>query len=135
MDATGVVDEVGVDAATRQGVFDTTALGEAQIPALADHLAPEVVAVDADRVVAPVTDRLMGLAGGLHIGTDAAVPEQIDGCLQDDFHELIGSELSGVGAEHFTHLRGELDPLRRSREDPSAGRQKRFVVQVPGRCW
>jgi hypothetical protein len=61
----GVVDEVGVDPATRPGVLDATPLGPAQIAALAGHRRPHLGAVDAHRVVGLVTDVGVGLIAAL----------------------------------------------------------------------
>ena len=57
-----------------QSEFDAAELGEAQIAALADDLAVEVLAVDAHRVVAAVAYVRAALAARLHIRSDAAVP-------------------------------------------------------------
>ena len=62
----------------RERRLDAAALRHAEIGALADHLAAQLRAGDADRVVGAVADLLVGLARGAHIGADAAEPEQID---------------------------------------------------------
>src|SRR3546814_11989985 len=49
VDAGGVVDEVGVAASARRAVLDTAELGHAQVCAFADHLGPELLAVDTQR--------------------------------------------------------------------------------------
>ena len=59
-------------------VLDAAALGDAEIGALADHLARAARAVDAQRVVGAVADVGVALVAGLHVGADAAEPEQID---------------------------------------------------------
>ena len=60
VDAGGVVDEVGVDAAAALGVLDAAELGEPEVAALAHALRPQLAAVDADRVV--------GLVAGVGVG-------------------------------------------------------------------
>ena len=65
VDAGGVVDRVGVDAHAVQRGLDAAALREAEVAALADHLAAQLAAVDAHRVVGAVADvgvRLAALA-------------------------------------------------------------------------
>ena len=54
VDAGRVVDEVGVDAPALQRELDAPRLGEAEIAALADHPAAQLLAVDADGVVGAV---------------------------------------------------------------------------------
>ena len=56
-----VVDGVGVDAAAVAREFDASGLGQAQVGALADHLDPQLDAVDADGVVGLVADLGVGL--------------------------------------------------------------------------
>ena len=54
--AGGVVDEVGVEQHAVLGRFDAALLGQAEVAALAHHLAAQFVAVDAQRVVGAVAD-------------------------------------------------------------------------------
>ena len=65
-----------------------------EVAALADDLAPQVVAVDADGVVGAVADVRVGLGGRLDVGADPAVPQQVDGREQDRLHELGGGHAS-----------------------------------------
>ena len=69
------------------------ALREAEVAALADDPAAQLAAVDADGVVGLVADVGVRLAGGLHVGADAAVPQQVDGRPQDRLDQLVGREL------------------------------------------
>ena len=61
VDAGRVVDRVGVDATRRERRLDASALGEAEVAAFADHLAAQLAAVDAQRVVGAVADLGVGL--------------------------------------------------------------------------
>ena len=61
-----------------QRVLDAAALREAEVGALADHLAAQLAAVDAHRVVGAVADLGVALAARLHVGADAAEVEQLD---------------------------------------------------------
>ena len=61
-----------------QRVLDAPALGEAEVAALADDPAAQLVAVDAQRVVGAVADVGVGLRRRLDVRADAAVPQQID---------------------------------------------------------
>ena len=63
--------------------LDAALLGEAEIAALAHDLAAQFVAVDAQRIVGAVADIGVGFRGGLDVGADAAVPQQVDRRLQD----------------------------------------------------
>ena len=73
-----VVDGVGVDQAAGERVLDPAALGEPEVAALADHLAAQLGAVDAQRVVGAVAHLGVGLGGRLDVRADAAVPQQVD---------------------------------------------------------
>ena len=46
VDAAGIVDGVGEDSATTPGELDAPALGDAEVSALADHGAAEILAID-----------------------------------------------------------------------------------------
>ena len=69
--------------AAGERVLDAAALGEAEVAALADDPAPQLDAVDAQRVVGAVADLAVRLGRRLHVGADAAVPEQVDRRLQE----------------------------------------------------
>ena len=56
IDAGGVIDSVGVDPPARQCVLDATELSEPEVAAFRDHFAPELGAVDAQRVVGAIAD-------------------------------------------------------------------------------
>src|SRR3546814_9051149 len=73
VDAGGVVDGVGVDAAATQPELDAAALGDPEIGPLADHLGTDLGGVDAHRVVAAVADLGRGLAGRLHVDRKSVV--------------------------------------------------------------
>ena len=67
----GVVDEVGVHAPAGQGELDAGRLRQAQVAALADDPAAQLVGRDPDPVVAPVRHVGIGLVRGPHVGADA----------------------------------------------------------------
>ena len=70
------------------GELDAAGLGEAEVGALADHLAAQLAAVDAHRVVGLVADIELALGRGLHIGADAAEIEQFGAALEDGDDQL-----------------------------------------------
>ena len=89
VDAGGIVDGVGVEAHAGERRFDAAALGHAEIGALADHLAAQVAAGDADGVIGAVAGRFVAFARRAHIGADAAEEQQIDLRLEDRLHQLL----------------------------------------------
>ena len=99
IDAGGVVDGVGVDAATLEGILDAAALGDAEISTFADHLGADVGTGDAERVVGLVAGLGVGFGGGAHIGADAAEPEQVDFGLQNGADHLVGGDRLVAEAE------------------------------------
>ena len=72
VDAGRIVDRVGVEPHAAQRRLDAAALGHAEIGALADHLAAQILADGANGIVGAVADRLVAFVGGAHIGADAA---------------------------------------------------------------
>ncbi len=131
--AGAVVDRVGVDPAAVQRELDTAQLGQAQVAALADDLDAQVGAVDADGVVGLVADVRVGLRRRLHVGADAAVPQQVDRCLEDRLHQVGRGHLGDLllDAQRLADVRVERDRLGGAREDPAAGRQQLGVVVRP----
>jgi hypothetical protein len=85
----GVVDEVGVDQTAAERVLDPRRLGEAQVAALGDDPRPQFRRGDAHGVVGPIADLGVGLVRGLHVGADAAVPQQVDRRAQDRRDQLV----------------------------------------------
>src|SRR3546814_10670322 len=83
VDARAIVDEVGCDPPALRREGDARCLGDAKVRALADRLDAQILGIDAQRVVRGVADLGVVLARGLHIGADAAEPDEIDRRLQN----------------------------------------------------
>ncbi len=115
VDPGGVVDRVRVDAPARERVLDAPGLRGAEVAALGDDAHAQLAAVDADRVVRAIADRVVRLVARLHEGADAAVPEQVDGCAQD--------RLAQLGRRQ--RLRGD----RRARHAPRASASTDFALR------
>ncbi len=133
IDARRVVDRVHEDPAAAQRVCHARALREAEVAALADDAAAQLVGVDPDGVVRLVADLGVPLLLRLHVRPDAAVPEQVDRRLQDRAHDLVRRRRLGLDPERGARLRREGDRLRRAREHAAARRDQLRVVVGPGR--
>ena len=135
VDAGGVVDRIGVDANTVEGGLDPAQLGATEVAALADHLDPQRVPVDADGVVGAVADLGVGLGGRLDVGADAAVPQQVDRSQQDRVDELGRGEVRRVlgQPQRGDHLGRHRYRLRGPVEDAATDRDQRAVVLGPRR--
>ena len=131
IDTRGVVDGVGVDPPAIHRVLDAPELREAKVAALAHHLAAQLAAIHADRVVGAVADLGVRLPRGLHVGADAAVVEQVRGRFEYRLEELRRRELVGLDRERGFHLGRDRDRLRRARMDPAAPRDHLRVVIRP----
>ena len=134
VDAGRVVDRVHVDPAAAARVGDARALREAEVPALADDAAAQLLGVDPDGVVRAVADLGVPFLLRLHVGADAAVPEQVDRRAEQGVDQLARRQRLGLDAERRPRLGRERDRLRRAREDAAAGRDQRRVVVGPGRA-
>jgi HPt (histidine-containing phosphotransfer) domain-containing protein len=97
-----IVDEVGVEQHAVLGRLDPAELGQAEVAALAHHLAAQLAAVDAQRVVGAVADVGMAFEAALDVGADAAVPQQVDRRLEDRLDQFGGRE----GADRLEPQRG-----------------------------
>ena len=101
-------------------VLDAGRLGEAQIGALADHLRLHLVGIDAQGVIGLVADFPVLFVRCLHIGADAAKPEQFDLGLQQRIHQLgradrvLGETCQGLD------FRAERDRFGAAGENPAA---------------
>lgn len=129
-----VVDRVGVDPAAAPGELDPAELGGAEVAALADDLGPQVLAADPDRVVGLVADVRVRLGGGLDVRTDAAVPHQVHGGLEDGLHQVGGRHLGDtrLDAERLAGVRVDRDGLGAARVDAAARGEQVLVVVGPG---
>ena len=95
------------------------ALREAEVAAFGDDLDAQLVRVDAHRVVAAVADLGVGLVTRLHVGADAAVPQQVRLHAQDGAHDILAGRFIGVELQQLTRpersgiflaLRGKTPP-------------------------
>ena len=123
VDAGGIVDGVGVEPDAGERRLDAAALGHAEIGALADHLAAQLGAGDADGVVGAVASRLVAFVRRAHIGADAAEEQQIDLRLQDRLHQLLRRHRL-AHAEQLLRRGAEPDFLGRARIDAAALRDQ-----------
>jgi hypothetical protein len=135
VDAGGVVDGVGVDQPARQRVFHAAALGEAEVATLPHHLAPQFSTVHPQRIIGAVAHFGVRLGGGFHVRADAAVPQHVHRCAQDDGDQIGRSARPRLGAEPASGRVAELDGLQRSRVHAAAGRQQRCLVVGPAAAW
>ena len=94
VDAGGVVDEVGVDAVRRASAYSMRPrCVKPRLPPSPTTRARSVAAVDAHRVVRAVADLAVRLVRRLHVGADAAVPQQVDRRPQDGLDQLVRRQL------------------------------------------
>ena len=71
-------------------------LRDAEIGALADDLDLELAGIDAQRVIGAVAGIGLAFVRGLHIGADAAEPQQIGRRQKQRMHELLRRRLVGA---------------------------------------
>ena len=128
-----IVDEIGIEPAAPERVFDPPELGHAEVGAFADHLGPQLGSVDPEFVVATVADLGMGLVRGFDEGADAAKKEQVD------FGREQRPDQFGRGAGFADQPEQLLDRWRhrqlfgRPLVNRAAFGKHRAVVVVPGR--
>ncbi len=115
-------------------VLDAPALREAEVAALADDAAAQFRAVDPHRVVGAVADLRVRLVGGLHVGADAAVPEQVDRQPEDRADDFVRRGRRRVDAEQGARLGRQRDRLLLPRMHAAALRQPALVVVLPARA-
>ena len=129
--ASRVVDCIGIDPATRQGVLDTSELRATEVAALGEHLALKLPSVDPQRVVGAVTDISVRLALRLHVGSDASVVDKIHRCLEDRVHQLDRRQSIDCDSQRRFHLRRDCDRLGAARINAAAGGDQLGVVIGP----
>src|SRR5207253_40934 len=71
------------------------------------------------------------LVGRGDVGTDAAVPEEVDVEREHRLHQALAAHRRVAQAEHRPRLGRERDALRRARQHGAAGREHGRVVGVP----
>ena len=132
VDAGRIVDGVGVEPDAAQRRLDAAALRHAEIGALADHLAAQILAGDADGVVGAVADRLVAFVGGADIGADAAEEDQVDRRFEDGADQVLRRQ-PFADAEELLRLGRQPDLLGRARIDAAAFGDQRLVEILPAR--
>ena len=133
VDAGRIVDGVGIEPNAAQRRLDAAALGHAEIGALADHLAAQILAGDANGIVGAVADRFVAFVGGAHIGADAAEEDQVDLRLEDRADQVLRRQ-AFADAEQLLRLGRQPDLLGRARIDAAALGDQRLVEILPARA-
>ena len=131
VNATGIVDKVGIERSAGQTKLDTAQLRQPQIAALTYYTAAQVAAVDAQGVVGLVTHIGVGLHAALDVGTNAAVPDQIDRRLEQLMNQLGWRQALGLDTKAGAHLWGQRDLLETASEHPAAFGDQAAVVVGP----
>ena len=73
----------GVQAAAAGAVLDAAALRESEIAAFADHARAHLSPIDAHGIVGAIADLAVTFVGGLDVGADATIPQQVHAHAQD----------------------------------------------------
>ena len=125
-----VVDGVRIDAAAGEGIFDAAKLRAAEVAAFGERPAAELASVDAQRVVGAVADLCVRLGLRLDVGSDAAVVDQVDRCVEDGIDELRRCERIRGNRERSLDLGRDRDRLGTARMDAaSCGDQLGIVIR------
>ena len=120
IDAGRIVDEIGVDAPANSRELDTGGLGEAEIGAFANRLCLQRVGIHPDRIIGAVAGIGVTFGRRLHIGADAAEPDQIDLRLQDGAEQFAGRHCVHAHAQHGLHLGRKRDGFQAARKHAAA---------------
>src|SRR5262249_54590642 len=128
----GIIDRISIEPDAALGGFDATALGHAEIGALADHLALDLAAGDANGVVGTIAGGFVALVRRAAISADAAEEQRIGRRFEDGFHQLLrGHGLTDT--EELASFRAQLDLFRGPRIDATAFGNQALVVVLPAR--
>ena len=73
----------------------------------------------------------MTLGTGFYVGTNAAIPKQIDRGYQQRTDQFIGGHMIGIDGKALFNFRAELDHFSASRIDPRSGRKQRWIKILP----
>src|SRR5262245_57448745 len=129
----GVVDGVGVDTATCTGELDPSTLSEPEVAALPYDAAPQLVRVDADRIVHSVAGLRVGLDACLDEGSDCTVPKQVDRRPEYRRDDLIRRQGVRLDAENLPRLAGQRNRLRGPGKDVTPRGEHVTIEVVPAR--
>ena len=78
INAGSIINKVSITAPTPQTEFDSSPLSHTQIATFAKHFTAQLFTIDAQGIIRLVTHFSIILCGGFHIGTNPAVPNQIN---------------------------------------------------------
>ena len=131
VDAGRIINEIGVDPPAGRGERDAAGLRHAEIGPLPDRGRAQLLGIDAQPVVDRIADIDVILARRLHIGADAAEPDQIDRRLEDRRDQRGGLELGCLDTQRGAHLLRQFDRLVGAGEHAAALGDQRGVVIGP----
>ena len=87
-----VVNRVGVAQAPGSGEFNSPELCCTEVAAFTQHFTAQFPSVYPDRVIGPVADFFMAFGGGLDVGSDATVPEQVHWSFQYRVDQFVWTQ-------------------------------------------
>src|SRR5690606_11489452 len=102
--------------------------------ALAYDPGAHLVAIDPQAVIGLVAHVRVAFAGSLDVGADTAVPDQVNGCLEQATDEFVRGQVLFGDIEDVPDLRAEGDLLELAGEHAATFRNQLSVVIGPARA-
>ena len=125
-----VINGISVQPDSGHRGLDAAKLGRSQIRTLTDNTRPQILTIDAERVIRPVPGICMALVGGFDVGANTAEPQQVDVRFQHRPDQVVRSQFRLRDIKQLADFRGQLDRLRRPLENSAAfGNQLAVVIR------
>ena len=131
VDAGGIIDGVGIYAATGERVLDPRLLRETEIAAFDDHFAAQFVGTDTAGVVGMIADLGVGFVAGTHVGSDAAIVKEVDLGPHNRLYQTVGIKFGRVAFERRANFSGQDDAFQAAAENAPALTDQCRVVIAP----
>ena len=129
-----VVHSVRVDLLTVQRGFNTSQLGNTQVPTFAHDAGTQVCSIDTNQVVRFVAHLRVGFVLRLDVRTDSAVVHEVNWCAQNRTNQFRCRVRTCPHSQSFSCFGRHLNRLRGTRENPTSGRNQVAVVVLPARA-
>ncbi len=131
IDASRVVDRVGIDAAPCSREIDARFLRHPEVRALADDFHLEFVRLDPNGIVGAVANLFVRFQRASDIGADTAKPQEIELRLQQRPDQLARRHCVGFKPCELLDLTGQTDGFRRAAENAAPLADQLRIVVLP----
>src|SRR5262249_7725322 len=131
VDASRIVDGIGIDAPAPECVLDPGSLGKAKVPSFDHYAHAQLGGRDAAQIVGVVAHLFATFITRTHDRADAAVGPHAGECLQNRAYQALAIKGIVIAPKRATRRATQLDALLAAARHPATATDKRGIVVGP----